>query len=158
MASLIDTNILLYAYDPRFPAKQRIAVDLLRAGVADAERVLAHQVLVEFVSAAVRPRKDMDGSGVLSLGDAILVVEKLMEQFVVLYPEPEVLRTALSGAAKYRLSWYDAHLWAYAEVNGLDEILTEDFEHGRYYGSVRAHDPFLAAADSVHELPAMYDG
>ena len=40
----------------------------------------------------------------------------------------------------------------HAEVNGLDEILTEDFEHGRRYGTVRAHDPFLAAADSVHEL------
>jgi hypothetical protein len=41
-------------------------------------------------------------------------------------------------------------------VNGLGEIYTEDFEHGRYYGSVRAVDPFLVAADAVHELPAMY--
>ena len=63
--------------------------------------------------------------------------------------------------AQYRdpeLSWFDAHLWAYAEVNGLPEILTEDFEHGRRYGSVRANNPFLAAADEAHELPALYDG
>lgn len=157
MASLIDTNVLLYAYDPRFPAKQRVAIELLRTGVPAAERVLAHQVLVEFMAAAVRPRKDLGGAGLLSPRDSARVVEMLMEQFVVLYPDQEVVRTALFGAVTYQLSWFDAHLWAYAEVNGLDEIFTEDFEHGRYYGSVRAHDPFLAAADAVHELPTMYE-
>ena len=29
------------------------------------------------------------------------------------------------GAAAYGLSWSDAHLWAYAEVHGLPEILSE---------------------------------
>ena len=80
-----------------------------------------------------------------------------MAQFPVLYPDDEVLITALRGVSVYQLSWFDAHLWAYAEVNGLDEILSEDFEHGRHYGSVRVVDPFLSAADSVYELPAMYD-
>jgi hypothetical protein len=55
----------------------------------------------------------------------------------------------------YGLSWFDAHQWAYAEVYGVAEILSEDFEHGRHYGSVRVVDPFLAA-DGVHELPALY--
>lgn len=156
MASLIDTNVLLYAFDPRFAAKQRLAVDLLRGGVPGTDLVLAHQVLVEFVAAAIRPRRDLDGAGLLSLVDATLVVERFMEQFTVLYPDENVLRCAAVGALRYQLSWYDAHLWAYAEANGLDEIFSEDFEHGRYYGSVRAHDPFLAAVDSVHELPPMY--
>ncbi|CAN5313744.1 hypothetical protein BH24PSE2_BH24PSE2_00030 [soil metagenome] len=39
----------------------------------------------------------------------------------------------------------DAHLWAYAEAYGLDEILSEDFQHGRQYGSVRIRNPFLTA-------------
>ena len=80
-----------------------------------------------------------------------------MRQFPVLYPDDEVLITALRGVSTYQLSWFDAHLWACAEGNGLDEILSEDFEHGRYYGSVRVVDPFLSAADSAYELPAMYD-
>ncbi|HYH47393.1 MAG TPA: hypothetical protein VEG34_17060 [Thermoanaerobaculia bacterium] len=29
MAALVDTNILVYRHDPRFPKKQRIATDLL---------------------------------------------------------------------------------------------------------------------------------
>jgi len=35
--------------------------------------------------------------------------------FAVLYPDEVLLRTALRGAVAYQLSWFDAHLWAYAE-------------------------------------------
>jgi predicted nucleic acid-binding protein len=63
----------------------------------------------------------------------------------VVYPDEDVLYTALRGAAMYGLSWYDAHLWAYAERYELDELLSEDFEHGRFYGEVRARNPFLPA-------------
>ena len=38
-----------------------------------------------------------------------------------------MVRTALLGMAAYRLSWFDAHLWAYAEHYGMPEILSEDF-------------------------------
>ena len=53
-----------------------------------------------------------------------------------------LVRTALQGAAAYQLLWFDAHLWAYAEHYGLEEIVSEDFEHGRLYGSVRIRNPF----------------
>lgn len=86
-----------------------------------------------------------------------LEAEELMRLFPVVFPDEQVLVTAMRGAETYGLAWFDAHLWAYAEVNGLPEILSEDFQHGRHYGSVRTVDPFLAAAGGVHELPAMYD-
>ena len=69
--------------------------------------------------------------------------EELLSQFVILYPNEALVRTALRGAAAYQLSWYDAHMWAYAEHYGLTELLSEDFEHGRLYGTVRAVNPFL---------------
>jgi len=43
--------------------------------------------------------------------------------------------------AAYRLSWFDAHLWAYADAFGLDTILSEDFQEGRTYGTVRIVNP-----------------
>ena len=89
--------------------------------------------------------------------EALEVAEEFVRLFPLLYPDEEVLKTAFVGMATYQLSWFDAHLWAYAEVNGLSEILSENFEHGRYYGSVRVVDPFLAAANTVSELPAMYE-
>jgi hypothetical protein len=54
------------------------------------------------------------------------------------------MRTALRGAAAYQLSWFDAHLWAYAEPYGLEEILSEGFEDGRLLGSVRIRSRFAA--------------
>ena len=162
MASLVDTNILVYLYDPRFPDKQAVAERVLRDGLTSGSLVLPHQAVVEFVAATTRPLPTPSKGGkraepLLSRAVALREAEDLVTQFQILYPDEAILRTAMLGAAAYRLSWFDAHLWAYAEVNRLPEILTEDFEHGRRYGSVRANNPFLAAADEVHELPALYD-
>jgi predicted nucleic acid-binding protein len=127
----------------------------LRNGLLDASHVLAHQCIVEFVAAVIRPRQELGGAPLLPLVDAQLEAEKLLAEYSVLYPTRDVVLTALRGTAMYGLSWFDAHLWAYAEVYGVDEILSEDYEHGRHYGTVRAVNPFLAA-DGVHELPPLY--
>ena len=156
MASLVDTNVLVYRFDPRNAAKRRVAEDLLRAEVANETLVVPHQAIVEFVAAVARPRRDLGGMPLLPLDQARLEAEALMAQFTVIYPTEEVLTTALRGSAIYGLSWFDAHVWAYAEVHGLREILSEDFEHGRHYGSVRAVNPFLDAG--VRELPPLYHG
>lgn len=42
MAALVDTNVLVYRFDPRFPEKQRKATELLRAGIADDSIRLPH--------------------------------------------------------------------------------------------------------------------
>jgi predicted nucleic acid-binding protein len=157
VASLVDTNILVYRADPRSPEKQRLARELLRRGLADGELVLPHQAVLEFVAVVTRPRTDLRGASLLPWAEAYRQAEELLLHFPVLYPDEEVMLTALRGVASYQLSWYDAHLWAYAEVHGLPEILSEDFEHGRHYGSVRVVDPFLSAAGSEYELPAMYE-
>jgi hypothetical protein len=34
-------------------------------------------------------------------------------------------------------------MWAYAEVYGLSELWSEDFQRDRLYGTVRAVNPFL---------------
>ena len=156
MAKLVDTNVLVYCFDPRFPAKQEVARELLRRGVLERSLVLPHQAVLEFVSVTTRSRADLGGSSLLSAEVAYLEAEDLIRSLFVVYPDTEVLVTALRGVSTYGLSWFDAHLWAYAEVNGLPEILSEDFEHGRHYGSVRTVDPFLVASGEVRELPEMY--
>ena len=142
VASLVDTNILIYRWDPRQPQKQAAAQDLLRRNVGGDSLVLPHQAIIEFV--AVAPRLRWLGQPVLTSEDARREAEDLLVQFPVLYPNEAVVRTALRGMAAYQLSWFDAHLWAYAEHYGLAEILSEDFENGRMYGAVRVRNPFVA--------------
>jgi predicted nucleic acid-binding protein len=152
--ALIDTNVLVYRYDPRFPEKQRTAIDLLRQGSELHTACVPHQAIVEFVAATTRLQPSLGGSPLLSRPEAYREAEELVGELFVLYPSEEVLLTAFRGAATYQLSWFDAHLWAYAEVYGLPEILSEDFQHGRLYGTVRVRNPFIA--DTIHEPVARY--
>lgn len=141
--TLIDTNILVYRYDSRFPDKRSIASDVLRDGIANGTARIPHQAIVEFVSATTRGRPE---NRLLDVAAARREAEELMAQFPILYPDDAVLRTALRGAAAYGLCWFDAQLWAYAEVHGIEELLSEDFQHGRMYGTVTVRNPFLAQA------------
>jgi len=140
VAALVDTNVLVYCYDPRFPAKQAIAARLLRRGIAEGTIRISHQAVVEFV--AVVTRSLGRNPPLLSTTVAFREAEEMLSQFEVLYPNDAVVRTALRGAAAYQLSWFDAHLWAYAEHYGVRELISEDFEHDRLYGTVRAVNPF----------------
>ncbi len=144
MAALVDTNVLVYRFDSRFPEKQRRATDLLRRGIRDDIVRLPHQAVVEFVAAVTRPL--IDSRALLPLEDARREAEEILSQFEVLYPNEALVRTAIRGAAAYQLSWFDAHLWAYAEHYGLDELWSEDFQHDRLYGTVRVVNPFLERA------------
>jgi predicted nucleic acid-binding protein len=143
MAALVDTNVLVYRYDWRFPDKQRVATDLLRSGIADGSVFLPHQAIVEFVAATTRPLEGDEP--LLEPADARREAEELLSHFDVLFPDQELVRIALRGAAAYQLSWFDAHLWAYAERFGLAELLSEDFQPGRLYGTVEVVNPFSEA-------------
>ena len=140
MAALVDTNILVYRFDHRFPAKQEIATKLLRRGLAGDQVRIPHQAVVEFLAVVTRPLDD--GQSLLAPDEARREAEEILTQFVILYPSETLLRTAIRGWATYQLGWFDAHLWAYAEAYGLPELLSEDFQHDRLYGTVRAIDPF----------------
>lgn len=139
--ALIDTNVLIYRYDSRFPEKQEIATKILRRGILEGSVRLPHQAIIEFVAAASRPIR---GHVILPQADALREAEELLKQFVVLYPNEAIVRQSLRGCAAYQMSWFDAHLWAYAEHYGIPMILSEDFQHDRLYGSVRTMNPFVA--------------
>lgn len=141
MAALIDTNVLVYRFDPRFPRKQEVATEILRRGIAEDRIRIPHQAVIEFVAAVTRPLDD--ARSLLSDDEARREAEEILSEFTILYPTEALVRTAIRGWAAYQLGWFDAHLWAYAEEYGLSELVSEDFQHDRLYGTVRAINPFL---------------
>ena len=141
MASLVDTNVLVYRCDRRNPAKQERASEVLRRGAEEGSLFVPHQALVEFV--AVTTRRRGDSGPILELPEALTVIDEFMLAYVVLFPSEAVVRSACTGAVVHRLPWYDAHLWAYADAYGIDEILTEDTPSKPWCGTVRYTNPFL---------------
>ncbi len=140
MAVLVDSNVLVYRFDGRFPDKQKRATEVLRRGIIEDSVRLPHQAIIEFVAAVTR---SIRGHIILKQPDALREAEEFLKQFTVLYPNEAILRDAMRACAAYQLSWFDAHLWSYAEHYGLQEILTEDLQHDRLYGTVRIVNPFM---------------
>ena len=141
VASLVDTNVLIYRCDPRFPGKMERATEILRKGAEDRSLLIPHQALVEFVAATTRSRGS-DGP-ILRLAQALPIVEEFMESYEVLMPNEAVVRTAFTGVSVHGIHWYDAHLWAYAVEFEVPEILTEDLPVGPRCGVVRYVNPFV---------------
>ena len=88
----------------------------------------------------------------MTIADTLRESEEFLQQFTILYPNESIVREAMRACAAYQLSWFDAHMWAYAEHYGLAETLAENFQHDRQYGRVRAVNPFKtpAAPHPVH--------
>jgi hypothetical protein len=57
VAALTDTNVLVYRFDNRFPAKQKIATAILRRGITDDSIRLPHQAILEFVGGDTSSRR-----------------------------------------------------------------------------------------------------
>ena len=140
MAALVDTNVLVYRFDGRFPEKQKVATEILRRGIAEGSVRIPHQAIVEFIAAVTR---NIRGHIILKQADALREAEELLKQFTVLYPDETMVRQAIRGCAAYQLNWFDAHIWSYAEHYGLAEIISEDLQHDRLYGTVRVVNPFV---------------
>jgi predicted nucleic acid-binding protein len=134
VAALVDTNILVYRFDNRFAGRQKIATELLRRGILEDSVRLPHQAIVEFIAAVTR---SIRGHIILKQADALREAEEFLK------PNEAIVRHAIRGCAAYQLNWFDAHLWSYAEHYGLPEIITEDLQHDRLYGTVRVVNPFV---------------
>jgi predicted nucleic acid-binding protein len=138
---LVDTNVLVYAFDPRDPGKQARAIaittDVVRAG----QGCLSAQVLAEFFVVVTR-RLDPP----LSPGVAYDQLEGLLAAWPILPLTPLVPLEAARGVRDHQLSFWDAQLWATARLHQVPVVLSEDrgLGHRRLLEGVRFLDPFAS--------------
>ena len=65
----------------------------------------------------------------------------------VLAVDARIVVAALQARDRWQLEYYDAQIWATAQLNGVPTVLTEDFEHGRTLGDVTFINPFADEFD-----------
>lgn len=134
---LLDTNIILYPNDPTDTERQMRARELLRLLVAGRNAALPAQALAEFASVALRKfRPPMDWSSIYRK------VEELKQAFPVIPLTPEVVLEAMRGVRDYQFSYYDAQIWAVAQLNQIPIVLSEDFNSGSVIEGVTFLNPF----------------
>jgi predicted nucleic acid-binding protein len=139
---LIDTNVLIYAYDAADAAKQRRALDVLRTVREEGVGALSVQVLGEFYTNITRkPLKP------LSVEEAQATALRYCRSWPILALTERTFLDAVGAVAQHRLSFWDALIWGTAMQHRVPFIVTEDQQHGRLVGGVRYLDPFAPDFD-----------
>jgi len=134
---LVDSNVLVYAYDRSEPVKQRTAAMLLHRLFDARSGVLTTQVLSEFFVIVTRKIP-----APLDVKTAAERIHNYVLSWPVLEVTPLVVLEATRGAVVHQLHYWDAQLWAAARLNQIDLILTEDLPSGQVLEGVRFMDPF----------------
>jgi len=140
MKILLDTNILVYAYDPGDLIRQKQAAMVLGELRLRGSGVLSAQNLAEFFSAVIRPKRGDPPRLIAS--EALEQVQLLSMAFEVCDLTRFTILEAGRGVRDYRLSYYDAQIWATAHLNQIPVIFSEDFQHGQVLEGVQFINPF----------------
>ena len=130
-----DTNILVYAVDPRDSRKQNIACEMLSHALdANHDGAISVQVLSEFANIL---RNKLHQSE-----------ERIEEYLSFFYPllgtevTADMVRSALYIEKEYGIQYYDSLIVAAAERLGCHEIISEDLNDGQLYRGMLAINPF----------------
>jgi predicted nucleic acid-binding protein len=128
-----DTNILLYAYDRRDPAKLKTATDLIRS---TADGVLFWQVAVEFLSSS----RKLEKFG-LSIDDAWRHLTDLRRLFPLVMPTPGALARTQSLMTTHQIHFWDALIFAACLEQSISRIYSEDLP-GQAIDGLEVINPF----------------
>ena len=136
---LVDTNVLVYAYDRSEPDKQRRALAVLDRLVERGVGVLSTQVLSEFYSATTRKLRVP-----LTPDQAAQRLESFVQVWVILDLTPRIVLEAVKGGQRHGFHFWDAQIWAAAKLNDVQVVFSEDFSTGSEIEGVCFVDPFAS--------------
>lgn len=135
MAVFVDTNVLLYAVSTA--SGEAAKSGTARAILARDDLVLSAQVLQEFYAQATRTSKPDR----LAHDAAVNLIESWL-RFRVVETTVPLVRQALSTAARWRISYWDAAIIEAARRADCPEVLSEDLQPGMNFVGVTVRNPF----------------
>jgi predicted nucleic acid-binding protein len=130
----IDTNVLVYASALDEPAKQRVALKLLKNLYEQTSGVLSTQVLTEYCNVALKKLK--------LTHDHVRAQLDLFEQFEIVQVTPAIIRAGIDLQQTRKLAFYDALIVASAQIAGCTVLYTEDMNAKERFAGVQLVNPF----------------
>jgi len=134
----LDTNILVYAFDPKAKSKREYAQLRITRAVATGDAVISFQVVQEFLSLALRkfPRP-------MTQPEAQAYLSQVLMPLCEVFPGASLYSSALSIADETGWTFYDSLIVSAALAAGCGVLLTEDLQHGRTVRGLEIRNPFL---------------
>ena len=136
---LVDTNILVYAYDRAELGKQKRARNILDWLESRNWGTVSTQILGEFFWTVTRRLREP-----LSPQEAYVELERHLRSWRTLEITRVIVLEAGRGCVYYQMPFWDAQIWATAKLNQIPKVLSEDFQHGRTIEGVEFVNPFKA--------------
>ena len=135
MLVFLDSNVLVYAVDPRDKRKMRIAKDIVSSALRGYRKcAISVQALTEFVNVAIKKlKKPVD-----EINDFLSAYIGLQTICI----DPAMVPRGFEIKNRYDIQFYDAMMLAAAERAGATEFYTEDFGDGQLYCGIKAVNPF----------------
>jgi predicted nucleic acid-binding protein len=138
MNIFLDTNVLVYSFDHRYPVKMQKARALLRTLKTGPDRaVISTQVMQETYNTLTLKLS-------VSPANAAAELQVLMALDIVTLT-PDLILAAAALHASASLSFWDALVIAAAQFAECDELWSEDLQTGRSFGRLRVVNPFAGA-------------
>jgi predicted nucleic acid-binding protein len=129
----VDTNIMLYALDEFYPAKQKIAIDVL----AD-HPYFCSQNLSEFINVCLRRRK-------LPKTDVGKLIITYLQQCRYIPVSEQMLTKSLDIMTAYDFQLFDSIIVAAALDTGCTTLYSEDMHDGQLIDKqLKIVNPFKA--------------
>lgn len=135
---LLDTNVLVYAFDRAEPEKRARAMKIILDLQVNSLGCLSTQCLSEFFNAVTRGAEPK-----LPIGEALQYVQDYLLAFPTHLLTPSIVLLAARGVRDHSLSFYDAQIWACALSNDVPVIFSEDFQDGQVIEGIRFVNPFV---------------
>lgn len=136
----VDTNVLLYAVDPRHPAKQSAAQAWLAlCWQRDCGRI-STQVLNELYANLRRVAPD------LGVDEARRMVREY-RAWTTWIVDDETVDAAWALQDRFTFGYWDALMVAAAQQQGCALLLTEDLQHDLQVDRLRIINPFLVGPE-----------
>ena len=133
---LVDTNVLVYAYDRSEPQKQQQALQILDRLAVSRAGAISTQVLAEFFVAVTRKI-----AAPLTVEEGYARVKNYLQAWALLNLTGMVVLEAARGVRDHVMSFWDAQIWAVARLNQISVVLSEDFQDRAVVEGVRFVTP-----------------
>lgn len=133
----LDTNVLVYTFDRRDPAKQARARALVERALETGDGVISFQVVQEFLNVALHKfERPLDAA------DAVRYLREVLHPLCAVFSSLALYEHAISLQRRWRFGFFDSLIIAAALEAGCKTLHSEDLQDGQEVESLRIVNPF----------------
>ncbi len=135
----IDTNIVVYSFDPNDQRKQDIAQELIQNALQEQTGCISSQVIQEFLNVSTRKFKPP-----LSHPDSLRYLNTVLAPLCEVFTSLDLLRRTIEVSERWQYSLYDSMIITAALQANCAALYSEDLQHGQQIESLTIVNPFVA--------------